>query len=589
MKRLPLLLLLVFGYSTPAHAYIEGGTPTLGKLMSDSVHIVVLQVDKVSREKRVIVFNKIADLKGNDPQAQARHQLTDGIHPGQPHTILDWAEPGRIAICFHNGKVCQTCIGTYWYQCSAIEAPSWSMTSGKPELAYAYCGSTARLREHLVRMLAGREAIITALRYDGRQRWETFEAVCSGRLMRGKEWPLWRIRANLTMPPNYCSLTKLQVVGAGAAGPDDVPALIKALQHDDANDRIEAARDLAQTDPLPLAAVPALLAAFRDPDRRVRIAAAEAVAAIEPKNKDALPVLVKALADETVPIRKAAAISLGNLGPRAKPAVADLTYALQDTDPSVRWAVADALGQIGPDAAPAVAALVGALPDTATRIAAVHALGQFGSKAQAAIPALEQLLKENDAAVRWAVASAMVRIGGSGLKTGVHILCQIMSSDKTGRRGVYEAANVVGASHYPEMLRVLLQAVSDPDARELTSAMYFGESLRRLFMNHRKDDMPALRKCLQDPHPGVRSLTAAVLVQARELEVKDHIAIQIQSLKAGDPWVRRHGALLVFRVAANPDSPEVRDAVAALTAALTDQDAQVRMAAADALRQLRKK
>jgi hypothetical protein len=57
----PLLLPIVCGSSTTAHAYIEGGTPTLGKLTNDAVHIVVLQVDKVNLEKRVILFNKMAE------------------------------------------------------------------------------------------------------------------------------------------------------------------------------------------------------------------------------------------------------------------------------------------------------------------------------------------------------------------------------------------------------------------------------------------------------------------------------------------------------------------------------------------------
>jgi HEAT repeat protein len=590
MKRLPLLPLIVCGSAAPAHAYIEGGTPTLGKLTNDAVHVVVLRVDKVNLERRVIIFNKIADLKGKDPQVQAKHQVTDGSHPGEPRTLLDWAEPGKIAVCFHNGKVCQTCIGTYWYQCSATEAPWWTMTSGKPELAYAYSGSAAKLRDHVAQMLDGREAIITALKYDGRHRWETFEAVCSGRLMRGKEWPLWRLRASLTMPVTYNALTRRQVVGAGAAGPDDVPALLKALKHDDANVRIEAAQDLALTGPPALTAVPALLAAFRDPDPRVRVAAAEAVAGIDPKNQDALPLLVKALGDEAIPVRKAAATSLGNLGPGAKAVVADLAKSLQDKDPSVRWAVADALGQIGRDAAPAVAALTEALPGTAARVAVVHALGQIGPKAQTAIPALAQILKEDGTAVRWAVASALVRIGGPGLNRGVHTLCQLATRDKDGRRGIYQAAHVVNASHHPETLRFLLQAVRDPDARELPALMCWADSMRTLYLNGgAKADLPALKRCLQDPDPGVRSLTATVLIHARELGIKDHIAVQVQTLKAADPWVRRQSAQLGFRSALDPNSPEARDAAAALTAALADQDAGVRAAAAEALKQFRKK
>src|SRR5262249_32937412 len=153
VKRLPLLLLIVCGPAAPAHGYIEGGTPTLGKLTNDAVHIVALQVDRVSLEKRVILFNKIADLKGKDPQVRVKHLITDGIHPGQPHAILDWAEPGLVAIAFHDGKFCQTCIGGFWYECAAAADGWWIMTSGKPELAYAYSGSVAKLRDHVARML----------------------------------------------------------------------------------------------------------------------------------------------------------------------------------------------------------------------------------------------------------------------------------------------------------------------------------------------------------------------------------------------------------------------------------------------------
>src|SRR5947209_12650769 len=137
MKRLPLLLLLVCGLPTRGLAYIEGGSPTLGRLTKEAVHIVVLRVDRVSLERRVIVFRKVADLKGNDPQVEVKHQLADGVHPGLPHAVLDWAEPGKLAVCFHDGKVCLTCIGAAWYQCSALPAPWWTMTAGRPELAYA--------------------------------------------------------------------------------------------------------------------------------------------------------------------------------------------------------------------------------------------------------------------------------------------------------------------------------------------------------------------------------------------------------------------------------------------------------------------
>src|SRR5713101_441653 len=150
--------------TTPATAYIDA-TPTLGKLITDSNQIVVLQVDKVSREKRVVIFKKVADLKGKDAPEVMKHTLTDGSHPRQARTILDWAEPGAVAVWFRAGDVSQTCTGGYWYECAAGEAPWWTMTRGKPELCYTYSGSAAKLRDHVSAILGGKEVVVTALKY----------------------------------------------------------------------------------------------------------------------------------------------------------------------------------------------------------------------------------------------------------------------------------------------------------------------------------------------------------------------------------------------------------------------------------------
>src|SRR5262249_32461993 len=153
--------------------------------------------------KQVVIFGKVADLKGKDAPAVVKHQLTAGFHPRQARTVLDWAEPGKIAVCFHNEKVSLTCLGGFWYECAAGEAPWWTMTAGRPELSYAYSGSPAKLRDHVTTILAGREAVITALKFrllkpgpgseHQWEHWDAVEAVGSRRLMRGKDWPLWRI------------------------------------------------------------------------------------------------------------------------------------------------------------------------------------------------------------------------------------------------------------------------------------------------------------------------------------------------------------------------------------------------------------
>ena len=112
MRRYLPALLIALGMATPSWAYIAA-MPTLGKVSNDAGHIVVLEVDKVSRDKQVVIFKMVADLKGKDSPDVAKHKLTNGFHPRQARTILDWAEPGKTAVCFHNEKASLTCIGGF--------------------------------------------------------------------------------------------------------------------------------------------------------------------------------------------------------------------------------------------------------------------------------------------------------------------------------------------------------------------------------------------------------------------------------------------------------------------------------------------
>src|SRR5262249_32513123 len=285
-------------------------------------------------------------------------------------------------------------------------------------MSYAYSGSVTKLRDHITAILADREVTITALKYEvlglapgpGKlverklDHWATYEAISCGRLMRGKEWPVWRLKASFKTQTNMLELVPESltgktnfIVGDGAGTADDVPGLVKALGHETARVRVEAADDLGLIGPPAAGAVPALLKlAEQDADPLVRIAAAKAVANIDPKNEKALPILVAALKDKTGKVRKRAAEGIGDLGPTAKPAFNALVKAAKDSGPAVSWAAVDALGQIGPDAEPAVPTLIEALKKANTRGAAADALGQIGPKAQAAVSALEAVLKGSD-------------------------------------------------------------------------------------------------------------------------------------------------------------------------------------------------
>lgn len=583
------LVLLVAATST-ARAYIDA-SPTLGKGIADSPHIVVLQVDKVSREKQVITFNKIADLKGKDAAGVVKHKLTSGSHPRESRTILDWAEPGNLAVCFHNGRVSQTCIGRYWYQCAATDASSWTLTGGRPELSYVYSGSAAKLRDHVTAILAGQEVVVTALNFavfaPGKierklEGWATYEAVCSGRLMRGKDWPVWRIKASLRMPAITLGLLQNPkfIVGTGPADPEDVPALARALKHEDTRIRIEAAEDLGLIGPPAAAAVPALLElSQKDPDPLTRAEAAKAVALIDPRNETAIPLLVATLADKAGNIRKRAAECLGDLGPGARSAVPDLLKSVKDADPRVSWAAIDALGQIGPDAEAGVPILVEALKEGDNRGAAVDALGQIGRRARTAIPALEKVLK-GEVTVRWAAAAALVRIGGPGVKAGVRFFLEAASPG--GGKKLYDAENILVAPNAEDALREMLDSVRDATVRETATRILKDKS----FVPLTKDQIADARRFLEDPEPGVRCVAAWVLYCRRGQagvagDTKDVLTVQQQTLKARDPWARRQAARFLGSL-----GPYARDAVPALSAALQDKDEGVREAAAAALKRI---
>lgn len=93
--------------------------------------------------------------------------------------------------------------------------------------------------------------------------------------------------------------------------------------------------------------------------------------------------------------------------------IAKLIDALDDADLDVRQNLGLALAKIGPAA---VEPLIKALQDDSAerRAGAAYALGSIGSGARAALPALLNLLKDPDVAVRRQVSYAISRIVPAG-------------------------------------------------------------------------------------------------------------------------------------------------------------------------------
>ncbi len=146
----------------PAPAYIEAPYP-LGRLMAESSHILVAQVEKTDKEKNLVIFRKVQDLKGKHPTDVIRHNIgRGGFHPREWQTIMAVAEPGKMAVIFHNGGASETCLDTYWYQCYA-GGDWWNMSHAEPFLLRTFAGKPEKLGQVVMEMLANREVVVPSM------------------------------------------------------------------------------------------------------------------------------------------------------------------------------------------------------------------------------------------------------------------------------------------------------------------------------------------------------------------------------------------------------------------------------------------
>lgn len=146
----------------PVDAYVE--VPyTLGRVVAESSNILAMRVEQVDRERNIIVYRKIEDLKGKHPTEIIRHTIgRGGFHPREWQITMEWAAPGKIAVFFHNGGASETCIDLYWYQCYG-GGENWGMSHAEPYLLRSYAGRAERLVPLLKAMLAGQEVVVPCM------------------------------------------------------------------------------------------------------------------------------------------------------------------------------------------------------------------------------------------------------------------------------------------------------------------------------------------------------------------------------------------------------------------------------------------
>lgn len=145
-----------------AEAYVEVPI-TLGDVVRQSTNIVHMQVTKVDREKNLIIYKKLRDIKGVHPQDPIKHNIgRGGLRPGEWQEIMNWADVGKEAVFFHNGGASETYFGVSWYQ-AYPQGDWWGMSHGEPYLLRSYAGKVEKLPAILDEMLAGKEVIVPCM------------------------------------------------------------------------------------------------------------------------------------------------------------------------------------------------------------------------------------------------------------------------------------------------------------------------------------------------------------------------------------------------------------------------------------------
>src|SRR5262245_55621231 len=144
--------------SSSTQAYVEA-PHSLGAVIQQSTNIMVCVVEKVDKEKNLIIYKKVEDLKGKHPTDVIRHNIGKaGFNPREWQYCMEWAEVGKTAIFFHNGGAGEMCLGMYWYQIYP-GGDWWSMSHGEPFLLRSFAGKAEKLIPIVKDILAGKETV----------------------------------------------------------------------------------------------------------------------------------------------------------------------------------------------------------------------------------------------------------------------------------------------------------------------------------------------------------------------------------------------------------------------------------------------
>jgi hypothetical protein len=417
VKRTLATIPILLGWLIPA----QGGIMIpdgLGSILKDSTTIVELEVEKFDRDRGIVIWKKKGDLKGK----HGADQLQLRLHPSLDHTppkdlrswFLDWAQPGRTALLFHNGAGGVMFFGDhFWFSVRPLQGERWEFNLWHCYFGYAYAGSVDELRKHVAAMLEGKEVTVPALD----RSWYVYKQLFYMGPDLTRKLPVWRIKAGLKILELPKDEKSPLVVGRGTGQSERVPALVKSLAQAEAKAKTETAAELGRIGPPAQAAVPALTEALKDADGRVRIGAAVALLQIDSKHAAAQTALREALRAQAADVRLEAIRGLLIFDGAVAGTFPALVDAQKDSDAKVKDRATDALSHLlfiqmyGCKATVDDLLVAIQSPDSRCRGQAAYDLHyKNGAEAKRAIPALVRTLTDPELLVRPSAAESLAKI-----------------------------------------------------------------------------------------------------------------------------------------------------------------------------------
>ncbi len=370
----------------------------------------------------------------------------------------------------------------------------------------------------------------------------------------------------------------------GEMGPDAreaIPALLDALDDDDANVRSCAACALIEVAPGDDRVIGVLSRKlFQDKEPWILSNVAGRFYEIDSSNQAAIPLVLKTLIEGSDPRARAyAANALGNFATSHGPAATSLTNALADVDPYVRIEAAESLqrmngpvrnrparweGEVpaslddiqtnGPTLAEIYPELNGALPSLLrdlnatnnwTKVRAADAIWKVTHRRDLMVPVLVQVAKGGDA---WQVASLMLASLGGGSNMAV----PFMAKELSGQLADPSFGGTVESD-------IHILARFGPAAQEAA---------------------PVLRAALTNEHASVR-LSAARALWRIDAEREEVLPLLARWLQTGGVFTKAHTAEILAEM-----GPPAKGSLPALRSLLDDKSENVRRAAAAAVEQI---